>query len=79
MDDMFPYNAGIMLMNIPYLRKTNEAFVNWILQQKNGLYFDGKQAALTASSHDHDDYTVPSAGKLKTSPTEGVFTIAVLA
>ncbi|KAL4447483.1 hypothetical protein ABPG75_004702 [Micractinium tetrahymenae] len=41
MDDMFPYNAGIMLMNIPYLRKTNADFISWILKQKNGLYFDG--------------------------------------
>lgn len=41
MDDMFPYNAGIMLMNIPYLRKTNAAFVEWILSQQNGLYFEG--------------------------------------
>lgn len=41
MDDMFPYNAGIMLMNIPYLRKTNAAFVDWILSQQNGLYFEG--------------------------------------
>ncbi|PSC70561.1 Glycosyl transferase family 8 [Micractinium conductrix] len=41
MDDLFPYNAGIMLMNVPYLRKTNAAFVEWILKQRNGLYFDG--------------------------------------
>lgn len=31
-----------MLMNIPYLRKTNAAFVEWILSQQNGLYFEGE-------------------------------------
>lgn len=30
-----------MLMNIPYLRKTNADFISWILKQQNGLYFDG--------------------------------------
>lgn len=32
-----------MLMNIPYLRKTNAAFVDWILSQQNGLYFEGER------------------------------------
>ena len=41
MDDIFPYNAGIMLMNMPYLRQTNKQFIDWILEQRNGLYFDG--------------------------------------
>jgi hypothetical protein len=41
MDDNFPYNAGIMLMNMPYMRKTNKAFVEWIFAQKNGLYYEG--------------------------------------
>ncbi len=36
-------SAGIMLMNIPYLRKTNAAFVEWILSQENGLYFEGEK------------------------------------
>ncbi|KAI3432850.1 hypothetical protein D9Q98_010433 [Chlorella vulgaris] len=39
--DMFPYNAGIMLMNMPYMRQTNQKFVTWILSQKNGLYYPG--------------------------------------
>ena len=43
MDDIFPYNAGIMLMNMPYLRQTNKQFIDWILEQRNGLYFDGEQ------------------------------------
>lgn len=41
MDDNFPYNAGIMLMNMAYMRKTNKAFVDWIFAQKNGLYYEG--------------------------------------
>ena len=40
--DVFPYNAGIMLMNMPYVRKTNKKFLNWIVSQKNGLYYPGK-------------------------------------
>lgn len=40
MQDMFPYNAGIILMNRAYLAKTHDAFINWIIGQKNGLYFD---------------------------------------
>jgi hypothetical protein len=40
--DIFPYNAGIMLMNMPYMRKTNKKFLSWILSQKNGLYYPGK-------------------------------------
>lgn len=41
MDDNFPYNAGIMLMNMGYMRKTNQAFIDWIFAQKNGLYYEG--------------------------------------
>jgi hypothetical protein len=41
MDDNFPYNAGIMLMNMAYMRKTNQAFVDWIFAQRNGLYYEG--------------------------------------
>jgi hypothetical protein len=29
-------------MNMPYMRKTNEDFLNWILSQKNGLYYPGE-------------------------------------
>jgi hypothetical protein len=42
MVDAFPYNAGIMLMNMPYLRKTSKAFIKWIFSQKNGLYYEGE-------------------------------------
>ena len=41
MDGSFPYNAGIMLMNVPLLRQSNEEFIAWILEQQNGLYFEG--------------------------------------
>ncbi|EFN52174.1 expressed protein [Chlorella variabilis] len=40
--DVFPYNAGIMLMNMPFMRKTNKKFLNWIVSQRNGLYYPGK-------------------------------------
>ena len=40
-DDKFPYNDGVMLWNMPHMRKTNKAFVDWILGQNNGLYFLG--------------------------------------
>ena len=46
MDDNFPYNAGIMLLNMVYMRKTNRAFLEWILAQKNGLYYEGRQHSL---------------------------------
>ena len=29
-------------MNVPHLKKTNAAFVSWILRQRNGLYFEGE-------------------------------------
>ena len=51
--DLFPYNAGIMLMNMPYMRKTNKAFLDWILAQKNGLYYPGKADRLTQSTLSH--------------------------
>ncbi|KAI7845916.1 hypothetical protein COHA_000462 [Chlorella ohadii] len=37
--DWFPYNNGVMLWNMPYMKKTNAAFVDWILNQHNGLYY----------------------------------------
>jgi hypothetical protein len=39
--DVFPYNAGIMLLNMPHMRKTNRKFLDWIVSQKNGLYYPG--------------------------------------
>lgn len=41
MDDNFPFNAGVMLLNLPYMRQTNKAFVDWIFAQENGLYYEG--------------------------------------
>ncbi|KAI7840968.1 hypothetical protein COHA_005197 [Chlorella ohadii] len=39
--DEWPYNDGVMLWNLPYMRRTNQAFVNWTLSQRNGLWFEG--------------------------------------
>lgn len=44
--DIFPFNAGIMLMNIPYLKQTYPDFLRWILLQKNGLNFGGKDTIM---------------------------------
>ena len=46
---MFPYNDGVMLWNMPYMRRTNAAFVAWILNQTNGLYFHGGRTSLAAA------------------------------
>lgn len=35
-----PSNAGVMVMNIPFLRKTHAEFVRFILQHKNTAKFD---------------------------------------
>ena len=40
MQDEWPYNAGVALINLPRARETHDAFVAWILAQKNGLLFD---------------------------------------
>lgn len=37
--DLFPYNNGVMLWNMPFMRKTNDEFVEWILKQHNGLHY----------------------------------------
>ena len=50
-DDKFPYNDGVMLWHMPYMRKTNQAFVDWILAQKNGLYFLGARGWGLAVAH----------------------------
>jgi hypothetical protein len=41
MVDMFPYNAGIMLMNLVTLRRTYVQFLAFLLNNKNGMYFPG--------------------------------------
>ena len=38
----WPYNDGVMLWNLPYMRRTNKAFVEWTLSQRNGLWFEGE-------------------------------------
>jgi hypothetical protein len=43
--DLFPYNNGVMLWNMPFMRKTNDEFVEWILNQHNGLHY-GKYSAV---------------------------------
>lgn len=42
--DEWPYNDGVMLWNLPYMRRTNKAFVDWTLSQRNGLWFEGALA-----------------------------------
>ena len=37
--EMFPYNDGVMLWNMPYMSKTNKAFIDWILTLRNGYDF----------------------------------------
>ena len=37
--NQFPYNAGIMLMNLPELRSTYREFIKFILANKHGLHF----------------------------------------
>jgi len=39
--DEFPYNAGIIFMNMAYLRETYNNFVEWIMNQRNGFIFWG--------------------------------------
>jgi hypothetical protein len=41
MVDMFPYNAGVMLANLPRLRESYEPFLAFILSNRNGLVFPG--------------------------------------
>jgi hypothetical protein len=41
MVDMFPYNAGVMVANLPRLRETYSAFLAFILANGEGLTFPG--------------------------------------
>ncbi|PRW61424.1 Glycosyl transferase family 8 [Chlorella sorokiniana] len=36
-NNMFPYNAGVMMLNMPFMKRTNDEFIDWILRQHNGL------------------------------------------
>jgi hypothetical protein len=48
MDDMFPYNAGVMLMNMWKLRATYKQFLSFILNNKDGMYFNNFGPGMTA-------------------------------
>jgi hypothetical protein len=39
--DEFPYNAGVMLMNLPLLRSTYNDFLDFILGNRHSMYFPG--------------------------------------
>ncbi len=65
--NMFPYNAGVQLYNLPYMKQTNTDFINWILSQHNGLYFGCEQGGLTWCW-----------GVLHGTPSEGHCTISIL-
>jgi len=36
MQDMFPYNAGVMLMNLPELRSSYTGFLRFIISNAEG-------------------------------------------
>lgn len=44
--DVFPYNAGIMLMHLPALRSSYERFLDFIFSNKHGLFFPGNACAV---------------------------------
>lgn len=39
--DMFPYNAGIMLMHLPTLRETYDDFIDFSFRNDHGLFYPG--------------------------------------
>ncbi len=39
MDKMFPYNAGIIVANLPVMRRNYKAFLTMMLDNDNGLYY----------------------------------------
>lgn len=39
--DIFPYNAGIMLMHLPALRQTYAGFIDFVFKNEHGLFFPG--------------------------------------
>ena len=39
--DAFPFNAGIMLMHLPAMRQTYDAFLKFVFSNEHGLYFPG--------------------------------------
>lgn len=46
MSDMFPYNAGVMLMHLPPLQATYAGFVEFIFNNQNGMFFPGEMQSL---------------------------------
>lgn len=38
-DDIFPYNAGVILFNMVSMRESFHGFVNFILEHRRGLYY----------------------------------------
>ena len=44
MSDMFPYNAGVMLMHLPPLQATYESFIKFIFNNQDGMFFPGMNA-----------------------------------
>lgn len=38
-DDVFPYNAGVILFNMLPMRDSYLEFVDWVLKSRNGLYY----------------------------------------
>ena len=49
--DSCPLGPGVALVHVPFMRNTHEQFVNWILAQDNGLYFEGKHVARFMNVH----------------------------
>ncbi len=41
MSDMFPYNAGVMLMHLPPLQATYDSFIEFIFDNQDGMFFPG--------------------------------------
>lgn len=39
MTNAFPYNAGVMLYNMPAMRRSYPAFLKWVLSQQNGHHY----------------------------------------
>lgn len=48
-EDSFPYNAGVMLMHLPAMRQTYNGFLDFIFNNKHGLYFPGRWHLLLGS------------------------------
>lgn len=40
MEDSFPYNAGVGVWNLVNLRKTYDQFVDFILSNEGGLFYN---------------------------------------